>query len=362
MIKVVNILSEGPISYNGRAFLQPIILNKIRLLDYSVKVNFIYALTSDITDCDLLIVDSKFFKGWWKARKQEILDNLAKFNEETNVIFFDTSDSAGYLLGEVLPFVRSYYKHQTLVDKSHYMRPMYGRRLFTDYYHHNNSITDKPNYEEDVIQVLHSSDLEKIKVSWNTGLANYSFMGDYLGKIYRAFPMKGILRYPNKFTRPSAARSLDVQCRFGTSYNKETVAFQRKAIATILQHRVQTKKVNRYHFYRELKSSKVVMSPFGLGEITLKDFEVFLSGSLLMKPDMSHMETWPNFYTKDTYVAFDWSLSDVSEKLEAILENYQDFVQIAQNGQDVYRHYIASDDGNRKFLERFRDIVFCDAK
>ena len=43
------------------------------------------------------------------------------------------------------------------------------------------------------------------------------------------------------------------------------------------------------------------MSPFGLGEITLKDFEVF-SGSLLMKPNMDHMLTWPNFYTKDTYI------------------------------------------------------------
>ena len=362
MIKVVNILSEGPISYNGRAFLQPIILNKTQLLDYSVKVNLIYELTTDVADCDLLIVDSKFFKRWWQTRKQAIFDNLAKFSEDTNVVFFDTTDSAGYLLGEVLPYVSSYYKHQALVDKSHYLRPMYGRRLFTDYYHNQNGVTDDPSSEEKDIQVLQSSDLEKIKVSWNTGLANYSFMGEYLGKLYRKFPVKGILRYPNNFVRPSSSRSLDVQCRFGVSYNKETVAFQRKSIAKILKHRVQTEKVNRYRFYQELKQSKVVISPFGLGEITLKDFEVFLSGSLLMKPDMDHMETWPNFYTKETYASFDWTLSDVSEKLENILENYRDFVQIAQNGQDVYRHYIASIKGNREFLERFRDIVFFDAK
>ena len=41
--------------------------------------------------------------------------------------------------------------------------------------------------------------------------------------------------------------------------------------------------------------TKVVISAFGLGEIILKDFETFLTGGMLMKPDMSHMETWPNF-------------------------------------------------------------------
>jgi len=362
MIKSVNILSEGPISYNGRAFLQPIILNKSKLLDYSVKINLIYKLTVGITDCDLLIVDSKFFKGWWLERKQELSDTLASFSESTNVVFFDTSDSAGYILGEVLPYVKSYYKHQTLVDKSHYLRPMYGRRLFTNYYHDHNGVTDDSSCEEEEIQVIQSSDLAKIKVSWNTGLANYSFMGDYLGKVYRTFPIKGILRYPNSFTEPSCLRPMSVQCRVGTSYNKATVAFQRKALAKILKNRLQTQKVNRYRFYRELKLSKVVMSPFGLGEITLKDFEVFLAGSLLMKPDMSHLDTWPNFYTNETYVPFDWSLGDVYEKLENILENYQDFIQVAQNGQNVYRHYIVSDEGNNEFLERFRDIIFCDAK
>ena len=44
-----------------------------------------------------------------------------------------------------------------------------------------------------------------------------------------------------------------------------------------------------------------MVSPFGFGEITLKDFETFLSGSVLVKPNMSHMETYPNFYIDDAY-------------------------------------------------------------
>ena len=356
-MKVVHILTEGPISYNGRAFLQPIVLNKGKLEDIGIKIYLIKSLSPKILDCDLLIVDSKFFRSWWKTGKEEIFALLTKFHEKTNVIFFDTTDSAGFVLGEVLPFVKAYYKHQVLKDKENYLRSMYGRRLFTDYYHKENAVLDDPKNEESEAQVLNSSDLEKIKVFWNTGLANYSFSGDYLGKIYRAIPIRAILRYPKTFTIPSLNRPLDIQCRFGVTYDKETVAYQRKAIAKILKNRLQTKKVNRYKFYRELQNSKIVMSPFGLGEITLKDFEVFLSGSLLMKPYMDHMLTWPNFYTEDTYVPFRWDLEDLSKKIEYVLDNYKDFIQLAQNGQEVYRHYIASQEASREFVLRFSEII-----
>ena len=360
-MKNIKILTEGPVSYNGRAFLQPIILNKRKLLDYSVKVNFVYKLSSDIVDCDLLIIDSKFFREWWLTRKQEIFESLDKLNKNTNIIFFDTTDSSGYILGEILPFVKSYYKHQALVKKENYLKPMYGRRLFTDFYHRELGIIDDPAHLEDSVQVSHIDDLKKIKVFWNTGMANYSLTGDYLGKIYRKLPIKGILRYPSNFTEPSISRPYDVQCRFGSFYNKETVAYQRKAISKLLHDRLRTKKVNRYSFYRELKLSKIVMSPFGLGEITLKDFEVFLSGSLLLKPNMDHMTTWPNFYTSNTYASFDWDLSNLKETLESILDNYKEYIELAQNGQDTYRYYIATTEGNVEFLKRFKDIVFSES-
>ena len=32
-------------------------------------------------------------------------------------MFFDTTDSSGYVLGDVLPFVTKYFKHQVLVDR-----------------------------------------------------------------------------------------------------------------------------------------------------------------------------------------------------------------------------------------------------
>ena len=183
-MKFVNILTEGTVSYNGRAFLQPILLNKNQIKDYSIKVTIHKNISPAITDCDLLIIDSKFFRAWWLTKKQQMLEIISKFNESTNVVFFDTTDSAGYILGETLPFVKSYYKHQILSKKEDYLYPMYGRRAYSDYYHKNNNIVDSDNVEDNFAQVSNKDYLKKIKVSWNTGLANYSFLGEYLGRLY----------------------------------------------------------------------------------------------------------------------------------------------------------------------------------
>ena len=101
----------------------------------------------------------------------------------------------------------------------------------------------------------------------------------------------------------------------------------------------------------------MVLSPFGLGEITLKDFEVFITGGVLMKPDMSHLETWPDFYNNNTYVSFNWDLEDISEKLDLVIDNYSDYVELAENAQNVYRYYVGSPDEGKEFVSRLNNIV-----
>ena len=73
---------------------------------------------------------------------------LDTFSNKTNLIFFDTTDSSGYVLGDVLPYVSKYFKHQVLIDKNQYLDPMYGRRPYSDYYHKNFSVSDSAQYEE----------------------------------------------------------------------------------------------------------------------------------------------------------------------------------------------------------------------
>jgi len=144
----------------------------------------------------------------------------------------------------------------------------------------------------------------------------------------------------------------------GISYKRATMRFQREKIKKCLANKLPTDKISRRQYLNEMANSKICLSPFGLGEITLKDFECFLAGSLLMKPDMSHMNTWPNFYQKDkTYIAHDWDITNLEEKIEWVLDNNEKRVEIAQNAQDLYVAHTTRKDAGRLFAEHFKNII-----
>ena len=107
-----------------------------------------------------------------------------------------------------------------------------------------------------------------------------------------------------------------------------------------------------------MASSKIVISPFGLGEITLKDFETFLCGAMLLKPDMDHMETWPNFFVSDvTIKTHSWNLEDLQDKIAELLRNNAERQEIAENGQRVYQKYTTGPDAAELFTSHFLKLV-----
>ena len=107
-----------------------------------------------------------------------------------------------------------------------------------------------------------------------------------------------------------------------------------------------------------MRNSKVVISPFGWGEINVpRDYEVALSGSVLLKPDISHLDTWPNIFNKDTVVQYKWDLSDLSELVEKILNNYDDYIEFAIKLQDQYKYYSFGRLGEEKFCKYFVNMV-----
>jgi len=74
-------------------------------------------------------------------------------------------------------------------------------------------------------------------------------------------------------------------------------------------------RVTRDEYYQEMMRSKICISPFGYGEICWRDFEAGLCGCLLIKPDMSHVETNPDIFKPyKTYVPVKWDFSDLEEK------------------------------------------------
>ena len=107
-----------------------------------------------------------------------------------------------------------------------------------------------------------------------------------------------------------------------------------------------------------MRNSKVIVSPFGWGEINVpRDYEVALSGSVLLKPDISHVDTWPNIFNKDTVVQYKWDLSNLLELVDKILDNYDDYLPFAIRLQDQFKHYSLDKSGQERFCEYFVNMV-----
>ena len=71
-----------------------------------------------------------------------------------------------------------------------------------------------------------------------------------------------------------------------------------------------------------MRRSKCTLSPYGMGELCFRDFEIIKFGSIMIKPDMSRILTSPNIYIPyETYIpcALDWS--DLIEKIEWVKDN-----------------------------------------
>lgn len=76
-------------------------------------------------------------------------------------------------------------------------------------------------------------------------------------------------------------------------------------------------RVRRHQFFDELRKSKIVFSPFGYGEVCWRDYEAYATGALLLKPSMSHVETFSDDFISDqTYIDISWDLKLFNEKVE----------------------------------------------
>jgi hypothetical protein len=172
--------------------------------------------------------------------------------------------------------------------------------------------------------------------------------------------------YSQSFVEP-LARTVDASFRFSTSYQYqgaafETIEFQRRLVQqTASKLGYPTEKIPRSAYLNELRSCKVSVSPFGWGDPSWKDFEVIVNGAALLKPDMSHMTTWPDMYLPgETYLPFKWDCSDLESVLDDALSG-NSWRPIASRVQDMYRKYLFTREGSEGFCNRVRDIVLYDS-
>ena len=353
----VNILMSNQFfrDHCSYSFVYPIIKSINLINDKGIKIKFIYNLNKNSFDCDTLIIDSRFVGG--SVCNAKYIDFLNKYTSKKNkIIFSDTADNSGQLKIDYLNLADSYWKGQVLKNKNEYMSVHYGGRFFTNYYNQKFLIKDKDEiYSQPVTK---SKLLKKIKLSWNMGLADHGMYAHIKQKLFSFFRFNNLISNTTSYKKPNNERIQDISCRIGVNYARKSVQFQREKISKILVKFLETKKIRRLKYLNEIKNSKFVVSPFGWGELCPRDFETFLYGAVLIKPEMETINTWPNWYIPNkTYIPFLWDLSNFETLLDNIIKNYNNLKEIAANAQNKYLYFTTGNKSKEFFVNRFIKLI-----
>lgn len=96
------------------------------------------------------------------------------------------------------------------------------------------------------------------------------------------------------------------------------------------------KSLKRAAYLQRMVESKIVISPWGFGELCYRDFEAFLTGAILVKPDTGFVRSWPDMFLDQTfYVPCRPDFSDLSDVISNILENYSKWDWIRYRAREV---------------------------
>lgn len=354
----VTVLHSKHYSPNEIHFLYPLYRFKNHLKKYhQIKLCF----TPNISDVsgDIALVTSKWFSRYWgECGPNYVLSLLCRLKQSVNRIFWcDISDSTGTTHFMVLPFVDGYLKNQIFDDKAMYLKKYYGSRITSDYIHKNFNIVDNDPGPEHLNYIPSLKDLDKITVGWNSGLA---YFGRYRQLQSKFFPKSKVSRhlFKNNWIEPNLNKSIGCSARIGKSYSRNTISKSRQIIMDSIADIMPSGKISYSAYHKELAQSVSAISPFGLGEISLRDFEVVINGAAMIKQDMSHLATWPNLWIKDkTYLDFEWDMSDVREKVEYAIHNPEHMRYLAHQAQRIYKPILDYNTGKNIFCERFINLI-----
>lgn len=356
-------------SPNSLALVYPLLVNKPFFDKEGLKFYFYDKLCDKVYNCDTLFINSKFFRRWHGESRQQLYEVLANFKKRIQkVVWFDTTDSTGTTQFNVMPYVDSYYKSQVLKDRSLYNKPLYGHRIFADYYKEIFGMGDDEELRSSgtgrrrsLSVLLQEEYAHKLKVSWNSAMnewGGYNYIyGGLMARVRTHSPFKA--DYKIRFANPDKERPVGILGRIGLSHKIKMVRYQREEIVKMLKEKfnVDVSKIPRRQYLNEIRNSKIGISPFGMGEISCRDFEIIINGAILFKQDMSHLETWPPLYVNDeTYIGYSWDLKDFEEKLREILNDNKRIKRISKKAQERYAYYLYGE-GMQELRDKVLSII-----
>ena len=368
MIKI-NILTKQN-KYSGLNDFYPIFKWRKEFMKSGIKFSFFYNhLKKKIYDADILIIDSRYpemiVKGHYKISSKQVFNDdsfiidfikRAKIRGLKKVILLDNADGGSSISFHITPYVDVHLKKQIYYDKSRYHN--HNEYNFMPWLPEGEEIKEKKN-PKIYFTPLRKEDIHKLKLSWNIGMCDYKKFLPF--KKYFPFGVNPLFNYLYQsidFKEPSISR--EVLLTYRDSSNKSSsYDYQRNLVKKELNelhipNAIVGDKIPFNEYIKEQKNSKISISPFGYGEICYRDFESIINGCLLVKPSMDHLDTYPQFYTDETYVPFSWDGKNLINKIEEINDNYEDYIIMIEKAQSLFKK---SQSDSESFIEHFKANV-----
>lgn len=345
----------------------PLRVFRSRIESAGIKLHFFNDLYAKaINDCPTLCViygDRYRLKGFderYEAASSALfVETLERYRSRGHkVILIDDQDTTGNIRSVMIDAADVYAKAQILRDRSLYMQPMYAKLYYKDFLHRKYALNET---SDEYGEALKEAQIAKLTLAWNYGLNDWRLKrlrGIYY-HLYRRFPRSVFKVDPSN--KPLKERRIDASLRVGLHGYSALTNFHRTQASdklAALKDRytiVAGGKLDIEDYRRELQDTKIIPSPYGLGEICYRDFEAFEAGALLLKPTMEYIDTYPAYYKpSQTYIAHAIDLSDYAETLDRLLSDIGEHQDIATAGQ---QHWLNSLNDAEGFALHFERLV-----
>ena len=314
---------------------------------------------------DVLIIDYRYAQRIEKKKAghneiclgktpQFVFDVIEKARKvgTSRIVFFDTRDECGSESLDILPFVDLFLKKQLFKDRARYLEK-------ADY---NFMIWLPPGFADTrdaVFKPAHPDHLHKLQIAWNVGMCDYRTNRNLFGIPPSWVPLGNILYSLPLNTQSFAEREYMISYR-GSINKHPSYDYQRSLAVETLQSLDRSDvvvggKVSKIQYLKEVASSKAVLSPFGWGEICYRDFESVLNGSVLVKPDMDHLETYPDFYIdNETYLSLSWDFDNLQDIIQKVDQqtNYENLTSAA------LQRFLYYQKSFEQFYNHFTKLIF----
>lgn len=347
-------------NYSLYPFLRSNFRHEFSFFDYSL-----HDINKDKND--YIVIFAKYFGQLNHFEKSDLLAKAK--NRYRKVCFFDDLDGTEIQFFEYFNKFDIYFKKQIYADLSFYTNKFIGHKYFVDWYKSKYDFEIETNFKFDGQYKGDVSDLKQIKLAWNIGVGAYFPVNSkalrYIQKIvgrnhFKAFgtQISSLLMggFP-KTIKGENIRNDKCQARFSVNLDRKHIDFQRNLFLKKIESNglFLSGRIDPKNYEKEIKEVGAVLSPFGFGEICFRDFEAIINGSLLIKPDMSHINTWPNIYQPmETYVPITWDGSNLVERVESVLSNRKLRKKIIENS---FTQLSNSYDELDEKIEEFRELV-----